>query len=321
MSENEYFKYKTGFTGGTEIMAKLFHDLVGSYLPLAEKYNCIVLPGLINLPSYESLLTEDKDIVLWLHNNPNEFLPPVNLPFFQREDFHKKLAKVIVVSRYAQKILTEQSGIPEEKIEVVHNAIAEIPVDLGKFETIEEPRLIYISQPERGLSIALRTLHGRSERFRFDIYCDVSSEFLASLPENVTKDDRFNFHGRRPREEVLEALAGAHIFVYPSTWYETFCVSLVEALASGCIAVYNSIGSLPEIGMGHGLTYLQTDLSDEVSHHEKLDVTLTDAFDLLTSRLFNPANQIDAVLARYSHEAFIISWFKVASNLLGKSSN
>jgi len=317
MSDKEYFRYKTGFTGGTEIMAKLFHDLVGIYLPLAEKYNCIVLPGLINLPSYESLLTEEKDIVLWLHNNPNEFLPPVNLPFFQREDFHQKLAKVIVVSQYAKQILTEQSGIPEEKIEVIHNAIADIPADLGKFKSTEEPRLIYISQPERGLSIALQVLHSRSERFRFDVYCDVSSEFLASLPENVTKDDRFHFHGRRAREEVLEALASAHVFVYPSTWYETFCVSLVEALAAGCIAVYNSIGSLPEIGMGHGFTYIQTYLKDEGSHREKLDLSLTNAFDLLTSKSFNPDNQIETISERYSHETFIISWFRLASYLLG----
>ena len=319
MSNNEFFKFKTGFTGGTELMAQLFHERVGPYLPLAEKFNCILLPGVISLPSYHSLLEQDKDIVLWLHNNPNEFLPPVDLNFFRNAEFHKKLRCVITVSDYAKKQLVEQSGISSDKVVTIYNAVDEIPLNLNKHKDTLIPRLIYVSQPERGLLVALRALHQRTEEFTFDIYGDVPDEFLMTLPRNVHTDARFIFHGRRPHEEVLAAISDSHIFVYPATWYETFCVSLVEAVVAECIAVYNSIGSLKEVGMGYGITYLHENLHDMDGHILKLNNALDKAFRLLTSSRFDPSIQRQEVSHRYSHENFVISWFNLASKLMASS--
>lgn len=324
MSNNEFFQFKTGFTGGTELMAQLFHERVGPFLPLAEKFNCILLPGVISLPSYHSLLEQDKDIVLWLHNNPNEFLPPVNIDFFRNSNFHKKLRKVVTVSEYAKQILIEQSGISAEKVVVIHNAINQVPVDAKKYTDLDRPKLIYVSQPERGLVIALHSLHQRKENFTFDIYGDVPEEFLLSLPRGILTDERFVFHGRRPHDDILNTLAKAHVFVYPAIWYETFCVSLVEALAAGCIAVYNLIGSLPEVGMGYGITYQHTDLGDIEGHCKKLNQALDKAFELmnsgpfelLNSSAFNPKSQIEAARSNFSEEKFITSWFGLAAELL-----
>lgn len=316
MKHTEYFQYKKNFTGGTELMAELFHTRVAPLLPLAERFNCILLPGVISFPSYHSLLEDEKDIVLWLHNNPNEFLPPVNTDFFRNPEFHRKLRKVITVSEYAKEKLVEQSGISEDKVTVIHNSIKSVPIDLSKYSDGSKPKLIYVSQPERGLEIALKTLHERNEEFSFDIYCDVPEEFLSALPSDVMADERIVFHGRRSHDDVLEALAKSHIFVYPSTWYETFCISLVEALSAGCIAVYNSIGSLPEIGMSYGISYVQTELNETEIHSQKLNAALDQAFELLQSGEFNPITQRDEVLSAYSNENFITSWFTLASNLM-----
>lgn len=324
MHQAEFFQYKKQFTGGTELMAKLFHEKVAPFLPLADKYNCILLPGIISLPSYSSLFDDRKEIVLWLHNNPNEFLPPVNLDFFRNPNFHKKLRKVVTVSEYAKQILIEQSGISAEKVAVIHNAIERVTAEPSKFTDLDCPKFIYVSQPERGLVIALNALHQRKESFTFDIFGDVPEEFLLSLPRDILIDERFVFHGRRPHDEILDALAKAHVFVYPAIWYETFCVSLVEALAAGCIAVYNLIGSLPEVGMGYGITYQHTDLGDMEGHCKKLNQGLDKAFklmnsgpsELLNSEIFNPKSQIEAARVNFSENRFIISWFALAAELL-----
>lgn len=316
MSNFEFFQFKTGFTGGTELMAQLFHEKVGPFLPLAEKFNCILLPGVISLPSYHSLLEQEKDIVLWLHNNPNEFLPPVDINFFRNAEFHRKLRLVITVSNYAKQKLVEQSGISADKVATIYNAVNEVPTNPSKYADIQIPKLLYVAQPERGLIVALNALHQRSEEFTFDIYGDVPNDFLISLPRSILIDERFVFHGRRPHVEVLKALSNAHIFVYPATWFETFCVSLVEALSAECISVYNTIGSLSEVGMGNGITYLHEDLSDIAGHALKLNAAIGQAFKLLGSQTFDPSLQRESVTSRYSHENFIISWFKLASPLL-----
>lgn len=300
-------------------MARLFHNRIGPYLPLAEKYNCIILPGIISHPSYQSLLESEKAIVLWLHNNPDEFLPPVNLDFFQNPKLHEKLRLVITVSNYAKSRLVEQSGMAENKIETINNAIGDIPFDRRKFTREQTPRLIYISHPQRGLHVLLKALNQRKEEFVLDVYGDASDDFFHSLPRPVREDQRFSFHGRRPRHEVLKALSTAHIFVYPAIWYETFCVSLAEALSAGCIAVYNSIGSLSEVGLGHGITYLHENFNDLNGHIYKLNASLDEAFDLLGSRKFVPDFQVLEVSTRYSHENFTISWFKLAAKLLGNA--
>jgi glycosyltransferase involved in cell wall biosynthesis len=319
MEHQEFFQYKTHFTGGTEIMARLFHEKVAPLFPLFTRFNCILLPGIISLPSYQSLLEQDKDIVLWLHNNPHEFLPPVNLEFFRNQKFHEKLRMVIVVSEFAKNTLIQQSGIHGDKVEVIYNAIEPIPINTNKFQDTSEPQLIYLSQPERGLKIALQSLHQRNENFSFAIYGDVPADFLSALPREIVSDPRFIFHGRRSHDEVIRALSDSHIFVYPSQWYETFCVSLVEALTAGCIAVYNSIGSLGEVGMGHGVSYTQTDLGDESAHIKQLSEAMDRAFLKLSGKDFSPMEQRLAMLEKFSVEQFVISWFRVGAKLLANS--
>jgi len=74
------------------------------------------------------LLEDNKDIVLWLHNNPNEFLPPVNLASFRNPALHNKIKCVITVSNYAKQKLVEQSGISADKVVTIYNAVDDIPL-------------------------------------------------------------------------------------------------------------------------------------------------------------------------------------------------
>ena len=37
------------------------------------------------------------------------------------------------------------------------------------------------------------------------------------------------------------------MFVYPSIWEETFCVSMAEAMKCGCYPIITNIGALPEV--------------------------------------------------------------------------
>ena len=54
-----------------------------------------------------------------------------------------------------------------------------------------------------------------------------------------------NFTGRK--ENVIPILDKTDIFVYPSIWEEGFGISVVEAMARGCIPITFNKGGLPEI--------------------------------------------------------------------------
>lgn len=69
----------------------------------------------------------------------------------------------------------------------------------------------------------------------------------AQAPSNVT------FRGLQSRDEVLARMKEAAFLVMPSTWYEGFPVTLVEALACGLPVIASRHGGLPEM-VSHGKT-------------------------------------------------------------------
>ena len=52
--------------------------------------------------------------------------------------------------------------------------------------------------------------------------------------------------GYKPNIEVIEAMQSTHIFAYPSIWEETFCISAIEAMAAGNMAIVTNFGALYE---------------------------------------------------------------------------
>ena len=55
-----------------------------------------------------------------------------------------------------------------------------------------------------------------------------------------------NYIGYKPNLEVIDAMQESNMFVYPSIWEETCCISAVEAMAAGNVAVVTNFGALFE---------------------------------------------------------------------------
>lgn len=313
---NEFFNYKEWIVGGTELMVRLLHEEVAPFIPKLEHYNFIVLPGRINLFSYQQLLEDPREIILWIHNHPSAFLPPVDRTFFQSNLFQSKVKLIVTVSNFARKVFIEESGIEPNKVIVIHNVVKFVDPDFSKFSASHVPKLIYSSDSDRGLELALKVLHRSKEEFIFDVYSNFNEDFSKRIGSEVMSDSRFIFHGRQSHEELLDALSKSHLFVYPSVVSETFCLALGEALAAGCLCVYPNIGALKEIGMGHGLTYSLEQHTDFTRHEEQLSETLAEAFHLMKSNGHLFYKQREDVLAAFSIDRFKSEWFKVFFQLM-----
>lgn len=68
---------------------------------------------------------------------------------------------------------------------------------------------------------------------------------LCSLVHDLNLSGNVKFVGRQ--ENVIDWLDNSDIFVYPSIWEEGFGISVVEAMARGCIPITFKRGALPEI--------------------------------------------------------------------------
>jgi glycosyltransferase involved in cell wall biosynthesis len=68
---------------------------------------------------------------------------------------------------------------------------------------------------------------------------------LEELAKTTSAKENIIFAGRQ--NNVIDWLDDANIFVYPSIWEEGFGISVVEAMARGCIPITFNKGGLPEI--------------------------------------------------------------------------
>jgi glycosyltransferase involved in cell wall biosynthesis len=71
---------------------------------------------------------------------------------------------------------------------------------------------------------------------------------LAGLVQDAAaQDPRIQWMGRRPQSEVLTILGEAACLIVPSTWYETFGRTIIEAYAVGTPVVASRIGAMMEL--------------------------------------------------------------------------
>jgi glycosyltransferase involved in cell wall biosynthesis len=57
-------------------------------------------------------------------------------------------------------------------------------------------------------------------------------------------------HGRVGQMDLVHAFLLSHLWLYPTDFLETFCITALEACAAGCKMVATGIGALPETAMG-----------------------------------------------------------------------
>ncbi len=177
------------------------------------------------------------------------------------------LSGIICVSNWQRDKLLRTYSLPADKLQVIPNAVAPLftgnllnPDSLlaAKAPALE---LIYASVPIRGLDILLTIFPSLKLRFpelQLKVYSSMSLYQLSAaedLPfEPLFRECRLigGIELLKPvgKVELMSALRKAHILAFPASYPETSCLSIAEALASGCRVVSSDRGALHETTRG-----------------------------------------------------------------------
>lgn len=186
--------------------------------------------------------------ILWLHDLPGD--PETE---HLKNGGWNQFERIVFVSNWQMQRYVEYLGMPWYKGHVIQNAIEPIaPTN----KSTDKIKIIYHTTPHRGLDIIVPVFEKLAEEFK-NIELDVYSSFslygwserdapYEHLFERCRQHPQINYHGAVSNQEVRQALQQAHIFAYPSTWLETSCISLVEAMSAGCLCIHPNYGALYE---------------------------------------------------------------------------
>jgi UDP-glucose:(glucosyl)LPS alpha-1,2-glucosyltransferase len=225
--------------GGTEVLT----------MRLAERLDKEILDGVQIVSSRVRELQDDVIRIFWAHDLPGD----PESEFIGTQHGQDKFHRFVFVSNWQMQGYIQRYNLPPSKCVVLRNFID--PIDEVE-KTDDRINLIYHTTPHRGLNILAPVFDKLCEKYD-NIYLDVYSSFalygwdvrdqdFKQVFETLEKNPRVTNHGTKSNDDIRAALQKSHIFAYPTTWKETSCLCLIEAMSAKNVCVHSNIGGIFE---------------------------------------------------------------------------
>lgn len=207
--------------------------------------------------------------VLTINDIQHEYYPE----FFSSTDLLKRkrlfkpsaeeALRIITISEFTRRCVTEKYGIDAGKIEVIHIGCGEEYSPIGDSEQLarirakyelDHPFIFYpaASWPHKNHNKLLASVKLLKERCQFDGILVLTGIAKQSHNTVLGEIDKLGLAGMvkilgyLPREELPSLYNLATLLVFPSL-FEGFGIPLVEAMACGCPVVCSNTTALPEV--------------------------------------------------------------------------
>jgi len=309
------FKYNNfgNAKGGTEQMVQKLLQIDNELLMKFE--------WLVSYPPKDFKKT-DKPVILWLHDIPDD-------PYFdilKNDDFQKQIDYFIFVSHWQRTKFIDKFRIPYSKCFIIKNAIDIIKdVDFNRFKSPEKIKICYTSAPHKAVNILEPVFNEIYNDFNDLVEFNIYSNFELYGDNHILRNQAFentynklknskfiNYYGYLEHSKLMEELKTNHIFVLPSLFPETSCISLIEALSAGCITVFNTLGATYETSYGFGNGFL-FDYDQNINEHasnfyESLKHAVETVQDDNNTLITKLSKQSQFINVKYDWEHRISDW-------------
>jgi len=201
-------------------------------------------------------LSKRKINILWQKNSWDQ---PNLHDWFKNKNNHTKYDWYVFNSHWNYEHFTKFFDLPTQRCVVIKNGIDNITPREISYSKGDKLKIIHHCTPWRGLNVLLGAMQLIEDKnIELDVYssCEVYGKDFAeandktyqALYDQAKKLPNVNYIGYKSNEYIKEHLKDYHMFVYPSIWEETFCISLLEAMAAGLYCITTNYGALYETG-------------------------------------------------------------------------
>jgi glycosyltransferase involved in cell wall biosynthesis len=208
------------------------------------------------------LIGKHTRLILWLHTIPSQ--PVVETLQNQEErDVYNGFA---VISEWQRDQYYQHFNIDSSKTSILRNAIATtfsgiFPENTSIVkEKSQPPVLAYTSTPFRGLNILLAVfplIRAAVPGTRLKVFSSMKVYQISETEDEYTElyrqcqeTEGVEYIGSIPQPDLARELQSITVLAYPNTYPETSCITVMEAMASGCRIVTSNLAALPETTAG-----------------------------------------------------------------------
>ena len=234
--------------GGTELQFEYLRNHVDFKL-LDQVQICTSVPE-------KTTLHPTKVNILWQKNSWDQ--PNLN-PWFKDKSNHKKYDWYVFNSNWNFEQFIKKFDLPTEKCVVIKNGIKNVKPVSTVYKKGDPIKIIHHCTPWRGLSVLLGAMQlVKNPLISLDVYssCEVygkvfhehNDHHYHDLYDQAKKLPNVNYIGYKPNEYIKEHLKNYRLFVYPSIWEETSCISLLESMSAGLYCITTNYGAIYETG-------------------------------------------------------------------------
>ena len=187
----------------------------------------IVSRHVSNLVYYDNI----KNVYLWTHDV---------LPIFKKHSsiiqiHFKKFRGIIAISQWQKEFMKQKLGIDDSSFILSRNAIY---ADRFLSTPPKIPfRFIYTSDASRGLHHLIHMMPMIKERYPLTTLSVFTKIDLIEqeLLDKIRLLDYVTLHNRVTQDVISRELLSSDIWLYPTDFEETYCISALEAMAAGCL--------------------------------------------------------------------------------------
>ena len=222
-SEEKGIDYQGMYDGVQYIDYKFFPEFSTKYI-----IDYLIVSRFVsNLVYYDNII----NVYLWVH----DVLPHMskNSPIIQTHS--QKFRGALVLSNWHKDYVASHTGIPERLVKLTRNAIysSRFTKDIQKIPF----RFVYISDPSRGLHHLIDMIPAIKEKYpltTLSVFTRIE-HIDEKLMIRIKELDYIDLQPRISQDKINEELLKSDIWLYPTDFQETYCISALEAMAAGCL--------------------------------------------------------------------------------------
>jgi glycosyltransferase involved in cell wall biosynthesis len=287
-----------------------------------EDIDILIFIGASNVvSSIKKHLKVNIPLIFWMHHSYDQEA----VQELKNQENIKNISAIIFVSNWQELSAIAHLNLYNIKTAVIENGISppfeNLFKDLKEFKERKKELIgCYASTPFRGLEELLESSKFISYPIKIKIF---SSMKIYNMPDHnyeelyneLKKSNKFLYYGSINKRELALEFKHSSFLTYPSTFEETFCITLIDSLAAGMHPILTDLGALKETSNGFA-SFL---INKKLSFHQDYANLINDEIKIKQNNYDlwceNHFNQIKIINEKYNYKNIAQKWINVIKNL------